>query len=56
MKVSVVNSAGGSFCWDYATETFYGNHAGDNVCCISAGFEIVLSVRGMLVDHFSAIM
>ena len=30
MKVSVVNSAGGSFCWNYGTDTFYGNYAGGN--------------------------
>ena len=28
---SVVNSAGGSFCWNYATNTFYCNYAVD-VC------------------------
>ena len=50
MKVSVVNSAGDSFCWNYETDTFYGNYAGDNVCCIYAGFEVVLSVTDMLVD------
>ena len=50
MKVSVVNSAGDSFCWNYGTDTFYGNYAGDNVCCIYAGFEVVLSVTDMLVD------
>ena len=44
MKVSVVNSAGGNFCWNYAT------HTTDNVCCICAGFEVVLFVTGMLVD------
>ena len=32
-KVSVVNSAGGSFCWNYVTDTFYSNYAGANVCC-----------------------
>ena len=53
MKVSVVNSAGGSFCWNYATDTFYGNYAGDNICCIYAGFEVVLSVTGMLVVQLS---
>ena len=30
MKVSVANSAGGSFCWNYGTDTFYGNYAGGN--------------------------
>ena len=53
MKVSVVNSAGDSFCWNYATDTFYGNYAGDNICCIYAGFEVVLSVTGMLVVQLS---
>ena len=53
MKVSVVNSAGGSFGSNYATDTFYGNYAGDNVCCIYAGFELVLSVTGMLVSDLS---
>ena len=46
MKVSVVNSAGGSFCWTYGTDTLYGNYAGDNICCIYPGFEEVLSVTG----------
>ena len=49
MKVSVVNSAGGNFCWNYAT------HTTDNVCCICAGFEEVLFVTGMLVDFPVAI-
>ena len=26
-----VNSAGGSFCWNYVTDTLYSNYAGDNV-------------------------
>ena len=47
MKVSVVNFAGGSF---------YGNYASDNICCIFAGFEVVLSVTGMLVDLSVTIM
>ena len=41
---------GGSFSWNYGTETFYGNYVGDNNCCIYAGFEVVLSVTGMLVN------
>ena len=53
MKVSVVNSAGGSFCWNYATDTFYGNYAG--VCCIYAGFEMVIFGTVMLVDLSVAI-
>ena len=40
----------------YATDTFYGNCASDNICCIFAGFEVVLSVTGMLVDLSVAIM
>ena len=56
MKVSVVKSAGGSFCWNYATDTFYGNYASDNVCCIFASFEAVLSVTIMLVDLSVAIV
>ena len=56
MEVSLVNSAGGSFSWNYATESFYGSYAGDNVCCICAGFEVVLSVTGMLVDLTVAIV
>ena len=31
VKASIVNSAGGSFCWNYETGTFYGNYAGANV-------------------------
>ena len=50
VKVSIVNSAGGTFCWNYATDTFYGNYASDNVCCIFAGSEVVLSVTSLLVD------
>ena len=56
VKVSVVNSAGDSFCWNYATDTFYGNYASGNVCCIFAGFEVVLSVTGILVDLCVTIM
>ena len=56
MKVSVVNSAGSSFCWNYVTDTLCGNYAGDNICCIYAGFEVVLSVTGMLVDLSVKIM
>ena len=47
--MSVVNSAGVSFSWNFATDTFYGNYAGD-ICCIYAGFEVVLFVTVMLVD------
>ena len=50
MKVSVVNFTGGSFCLNYATDTFYGNYACDNMRCIYAGFQVLLFVTGMLVD------
>ena len=56
MKVSVVNSADGSLCWNYAADTFYGSYARDNVCCIFAGFEVVLFVTCMLVDLSVIIM
>ena len=57
MKVSVVISAGGSFCCKYATDLcIYGNYANDNVCCIFAGFQVLLSVTGMLVDLSVTIM
>ena len=44
VKVSVVSSAGGSFCWNYATDTFYSNYAGANICCNYAGFEVLLQL------------
>ena len=51
MKVSVVICAGGSFCCNYATDLcIYGNYANDNICYILAGFQVLLSVTGMLVD------
>ena len=56
VKVSVVSSAGGSFCCNYATLCIYGNYASDNVCCIFAGFQWLLSVTGMLVDLSVTIM
>ena len=57
MKVSVVSCAGGSFCCNYATDLcVYGNYASDNVCCIFAGFQVLLSVTGMLVDLSATIM
>ena len=57
MKVSVVSCAGGSFCCNYATDLcVYGNYASDNVCCIFAGFQVLLSVTGMLVDLSVTIM
>ena len=50
MKVSAVISAGGSFCCNYTTDLcIYGNYAND-VCCILAGFLMLLPVTGMLVD------
>ena len=36
--------------------TLYGYYAGDNVCCIYAGFEVVLLVAGMLVDLSVTVM
>ena len=57
MKVSVVISAGGSFRCNYATDLcIYGNYASDKVCCILAGFQVLLSVTGMLVDLSVTIM
>ena len=51
MKVSVVISAGVSFFCNYETDLcIYGNYASDNVFCILAGFQVLLSVTGMLVD------
>ena len=57
MKVSVVISAGGSFCCNYATDLcIYGNYASDNICDIFAGFQVLLSVTVMLVDLSVTIM
>ena len=57
VKVSVVISAGGSLCCNYATDLcIYSNYASDNVCCIFAGFQVLLSVTGMLVDLYVTIM
>ena len=63
VKVSVVNSVGGSFCWNYATDTFYSIYTGVNVCCSYAGFEVllqfvlvVLSAALTLVDFFVSVM
>ena len=56
MNVSVVNSVGGSFCCYYATGTFYGNYASDNLRFTLAGFKEVPSISGMLVDLSVAIM
>ena len=55
--VSVVYPAGGIFCCNYATDLFiYGNYASDNVYCISAGSQVLLSVTGMLMDLSVTIM
>ena len=57
MKVSVVNSAGDSFCWNYVTDLcIYDNYASDNVCCIFVGFLVLLSVTSMLVDLSVTVM
>ena len=48
MKVSLVNSTDGSFCSNYATDLFI--YASDNLYCIFAGFQVLFSVAGMLVD------
>ena len=38
-------------------DTFYGNYASNNVCCIFAGFdEVVFSVTVMLVDLSVTVM
>ena len=55
VKVSIVNFSGGSFCLNYATDTFYGSYAGYNVCYIYAGFDVILFGTGMLVDLSVAI-
>ena len=56
-KVSVVISADGSFCCNYAIDPcIYRNYASDNVSCIFAGFQVLLSVTGMLVDLSVVIM
>ena len=58
MKVSVVICAGDSFCCNYAADLcIYGNYASNNnICCILAGFQVLLSVTGMLVDISVTIM
>ena len=57
MKVSVVISAGGSLCCNYATDLcIYSNYASDNVYCIFADFQVLLSVTGLLVDLSVTIM
>ena len=54
MKVSIVNSTGGSLCCNYAPDLFI--YAKGNVYCIFAGFQVLLSVTGMLVDLSVTIM
>ena len=59
MKICLVNFAGGSFCWNYAIDTFYGNYAGDNVCsknpnigfnfCARLGFNVIWFVKCMKI-------
>ena len=44
VKVSVVNAAGGSFCWNYVTDTFYINYEGAIICCNYAGFSVLLQL------------
>ena len=51
VKVSVVISAGDSFCCNYATDLCSYNMAIMLVkCCILAGSQVLLSVTGKLVD------
>ena len=40
----IVNSAGGSFCWNYVTDALYTNYAGDKVCCNYESFEALLQL------------
>ena len=40
----IVNSIGGSFCWNYVTDTLYSHYAGSNVCCNYASFEAPLQL------------
>ena len=57
MKVSLVNSASGSYCCNYAADLcVYANYSSDKVCCIFAGFQVLLSVTVMLVDLSVTIM
>ena len=62
VEVSVVNSAGSSFCWNYATDTCYSNYTGANILQLCrfwgsiAVMLVVLSATIMLVDLFVAIM
>ena len=57
MKVSVVISAGGSLCCNYGTDLcIYNNYASDKACCIFAGFQVLISVTGMLVNLSVTVM
>ena len=57
MKLSVIISASGSLRCNYATDLcIYGNYASDNICCILPGFQVLLSVTGMLVNLSVTIM
>ena len=40
----IVNSPGGSFCWNKVPDTLYSNYAGNNVCCNYANFEALLQL------------
>ena len=60
MKASVVNSVGCSFCWNFATDTFYRNYESDNVSCKFRGsiaiMQVVLLVTVMLVNLSVTVM
>ena len=48
-----VNSVGGSFCWNYATDTFYSNYVGDTVRC---NYAVALTVSILIMQlSFSVI-
>ena len=67
MNVSVVNFAGSSFCWNYATDTFY-NYAVIHVCNYACLLQlcrfwgstpimlVILSAAFMLVDLSIAVV
>ena len=44
VKASVVNFASGSFCWNYATDSFYSNDTDANIPCNYACFEVLLQL------------
>ena len=66
MKVSIFSSAVGSFCWNYATDTFYSNYAGANFfaimqvskfyCNYVGGTKLEVSAAFMQVKVFAANM